>query len=103
MPEREIMTQTMNVTDARQQFSQLLNQVFKGKTRVLLERSGIPVAGIVSARDLELLQEMEAKREKDFSILDEIGAAFKDVSDDELEREVQRAIAAARQQASPSA
>ena len=96
MREREPMTQTMKASEARQQFSQLLNQVFRRETRVIVEKSGIPVAAIISAQDLERFSRSEAEREQQFKILDEIGEAFKDVPDEELEREVARAVAEAR-------
>ena len=96
MREREPMTQTMKASEARQQFSQLLNQVFRRETRVIVEKSGIPVAAIISAQDLERFSRLEAEREQQFKILDEIGEAFKDVPDEELEREVARAVAEAR-------
>jgi prevent-host-death family protein len=92
VPEREPTTQTVNVTEARQNFSQLLNQVFRRQTRVIVEKSGIPVAAIISADDLEALSRFEAERERDFAIIDETRAAFQDVPDEELEREVARAV-----------
>lgn len=98
MREREPITQTMKASEARQHFSQLLNRVFRRETRVVVEKSGVPVAAIISAQDLEELNRFEAQREKDFAIIDEIRAAFKDVSDEELEREVARAVAEARRQ-----
>lgn len=99
MREREPMTtKTMKATEARQQFSQLLNQVFRRETRVLVEKSGIPVAAIISASDLERLNRLEEERERDFAVLGEIGQAFKDVPPRELEAEVGRALAAARRQ-----
>ena len=91
-----IMTKTMKLTDARQHFSEVLNQVFRGKTRVLVEKSGIPVAGIVSASDLERLSRFEEQRARDFAILDEIGEAFKDQTPEQIEQEVAKAVAAAR-------
>lgn len=96
MREREPMTQTMKASEARQQFSQLLNKVFRQETRVIVEKSGIPVAGIISARDLERLAQFELEREKDFAVIDEIRAAFTDVPEEEIEREVSKAVAAAR-------
>ena len=36
MREREPMTQTMKSSDARQQWSQLLNKVFRKETRVIV-------------------------------------------------------------------
>jgi prevent-host-death family protein len=98
MHEREPLTQTMKASDARQNFSQVLNRVFKGETRVVVEKSGIPVAAIVSADDLETLNRAEEQRKRDFAILDEIGVAFKDVPPEEIEGEVAKAVAAVRRE-----
>jgi prevent-host-death family protein len=98
VPEREITTQTMKLTDARQNFSQVLNKVFRGKTRVLVEKSGIPVAGIVSARDLERLNQLDEQRQADFAVLDEIAEVFRGVPAEEIDREVSLALAAARKE-----
>lgn len=100
MAERQpIMTQTMTLSEARQHFSQVLTQVYRGETRVLVEKSGIPVAGIISVRDLERLTELERQHQERFKILDEIGAAFRDTSPEEIEREVSQALAEVRAEA----
>jgi prevent-host-death family protein len=96
MTKREPATQTINATEARAQWSKLLNDVFRRNTRVIIEKSGIPVAAIISARDLELWQRYQEERERSFRVLDETRAAFADVPDDELEREVERALAEVR-------
>ena len=98
MRAREPMTQTLKVSEARQNFSQVLNQVFRGEKRVLVEKSGIPVAAIISAEDLERLSQLEAEWNRDFAVIDEIREAFRDVPDDELEREAAKAVARARAQ-----
>jgi prevent-host-death family protein len=89
-------TQTMNATDVRQHWSQTLNQVARRQTRVLVEKAGIPVAAIVSADDLERLRRYDAERAADFAVIDRLRAAFQDVPDEELEREVTKAVAEAR-------
>lgn len=86
----------VKVTDARQQFSELLNSVYKDQRRVMIEKSGIPVAALISVRDLERLNQLESERNARFSALIETGDAFRDVPVDELEREVARAVARAR-------
>lgn len=78
MAERGPATKTINVTEARQNFSQLLNDVYRAKTRVVVEKSGIPVAAIISARDLERFNRWEAQRGRDFAVIDEAREAFKD-------------------------
>lgn len=96
MPERKTKMQTVNVTDARQQFSGLINRVFKERARVMIEKQGIPVAALISTQDLERLDQLEAQRQRDFGALRETAEAFKDVPVDELERQVARAIASVR-------
>jgi prevent-host-death family protein len=96
MREREPMTQTMKASQARQAWSQILNKVFRRETRVIVEKSGIPVAAIISAQDLERLQQLEEQREQNFAAIEAVGAAFKDVPEEELEREVARAVREAR-------
>lgn len=96
MREREPMTQTMNATAVRQAWSKLLNQVFRRETRVIVEKSGIPVAAIISAEDLERLNRLEEERRRDLAILDESQAAFQDVPPEEVEREIAQAIAQVR-------
>ena len=58
-----MMTQTIPVSQARQRFGELINQVYKRQVRVIVEKSGIPVIALVSLSDLErwLHQELELK------------------------------------------
>jgi len=97
MPERTPAVETVSVSEARQNFSQLLNRVFRQEVRVVVEKSGIPVAAIISATDLKRFQRLERERAERFRALDETRDAFKDVPDEELEAEVAKAIAAARE------
>ncbi len=98
MSEREPMTQVMNATQLRKDFSQVLNQVHRQGTRIVVEKSGIPVAAVISAKDLERLRQFEQERSEDFAALHEIGRAFQDVPPEEIEQEVTRALGQARQQ-----
>ena len=98
MTEPEPSVQTLNLTEVRQQFSALVTRVFKKGTRVIVEKSGIPVVAIVSTRDLERLEQLEAERAERFKALDVARDAFKDVPDDVLEAEVAKAVVAARQE-----
>ncbi len=98
MRERRPMTQTINASDARQQWSELLNKVFRKETRVIVEKSGIPVAAIVSADDLERLNRYDQEWKERFKALEETWEAFKDVPAEEIEREVTKALDAVRQE-----
>ncbi len=92
------MTQVMKASEVRQQWAQLLNKVFRSKTRVIVEKSGIPVAAVISAQDLERFTKLEEQRERNFAILDEIGEKFKNVPAEEVEWEVGSALAQVRAQ-----
>lgn len=96
MRKQEPAIRTINASAARQQWSELLNKVFRRETRVVVEKSGIPVAAIIAADDLQRLMRLEAERAEDFKILEEIGTAFKEVAPEEMERAVDRAVAEAR-------
>lgn len=96
MGEIEATTVTMKASEARAQWSSLLNAVARRRTRVLVEKSGVPVAAIVSADDLERLARLDEERARDFAVIHEMRAAFADVSAEEIEREVAKAIAEVR-------
>ena len=86
----------MKASEVRAQWSQLLNKVFRDKTRVVVEKSGIPVAAVISAEDLQRFTQMEEQREKRFKALDKMRDAFKKVSPEEIDREVKKAISQVR-------
>lgn len=90
------MTQVIKASEARQQWSQLLNKVFRDQTRIIVEKSGIPVAAVISAEDLGRFIKLEEQREKDFTILDEIGEKFKNVPTQEIEQQVSKALTQVR-------
>ena len=96
MPGRKIKTQTTRTKDAKEQLSQLIGLVSRQEIRVVIEDNGAPAVAIISAQDLERLESYEAKREEDFAVIDQMREAFKDVPDEEIEREVARAIAEVR-------
>lgn len=90
-------TQRMKASEVRQDWSQLINKVFREEARIIVEKSGIPVAAIISIADLERLTRLEAERHERFKPLGDTWEAFSDVSPEEIEREVVQAIAAIRQ------
>jgi prevent-host-death family protein len=99
MREREEpMTQTMNASAVRDDWSEVLNRVFRKETRVVVEKSGIPVAGIVSADDLERLNQLDAQRREGLNILEASQAAFADEPPERVEAEITKAIAAVRRE-----
>jgi hypothetical protein len=70
--------------------------VSRSATRVIVQRDGIPLAAIISVEDFQELRRLEAERDQDFAVLDEIHEAFKGISTEELEREAERALSEIR-------
>jgi prevent-host-death family protein len=91
------MTQIMKATDVRSNWSKLINQVFRGETDVVVEKSGIPVAAIVSADDYQKLQKLKEQQRKDFALLKDIRAAFADQSEEQIEAGVSQSVRDARE------
>lgn len=86
----------MKASEARQQWSQLLKKVYREKARILVEKSDIPVAGIIPAEDLRLFSQWKAEQEQRFTVLDKIRNKFKDVPPAEIEEQVKKALAEVR-------
>lgn len=91
-----IPTESFKFTEARPQLSELLNRVFRREARMLIKKSGLPVAAIVSVEDLARLTRLDAERAADFQVFDEIGAAFTDQTPEQIERGTARAVAEER-------
>src|SRR5512135_34876 len=97
MSERAIpMQKTVKASEARQHLPQLLNTVYRGGVRVIVERSGIPVAGIVSPGDLEELSRLDQRRAEFAAVVDAMRASFVGVPEDEITAETSKAVAEVR-------
>ena len=76
MAEKTPPTETIAAAEARRHWSALVERVNRGEARVIVERSGIPVAAIVSPNDMKLFTFLLEKRERNFEVLDRIGDAL---------------------------
>ncbi len=90
------MTQTMKISDVKQGLNSLVNRVYRRETRILVEKSGIPVAAIVSARDLQRLEQLDRNWAEGERVLREFAAGFADQTPEDIERETAKAIAEVR-------
>jgi prevent-host-death family protein len=96
--QEEPTSRIVKATEARDRLPQLLNSVYRGEGRVVIERSGIPVAAIVSPRDLAALKRMDKQRAELAGVLADMRDAFKDVPQEEIEAETSKAVAEVRAQ-----
>lgn len=87
----------MKLTDARAHFSELVAEVHRDGTRVAITKAGIPVANIISPRDMERFKRLEADREKDFEVFDEFSRQLAAIPDEEFERELAKALKEVRE------
>jgi prevent-host-death family protein len=89
---------TVSFTEARSHLSNLVNKVAREEMRVVIEKHGVPVGALVSPRDLRDLERIAERRSQQIAAMRRIGAAFADVSDEELDREVSKALAEVREE-----
>ena len=92
------LTQTLNIAQTCRDLNQLVDDVCRGVTRVVVEKSGAPVAAIISPSDLERFNRYEEERGRDFAALRRIGEAFSEVDPAEIEREAVKAVREIRRQ-----
>lgn len=76
---RNVSAETVAVSEARQNFSSLLNSVFRSKNRVVIEKSGIPVAVLVSTEDFERLQRLDEEKARRFALVEEFRKPFEGI------------------------
>ena len=90
------MTQTLKASDVRLHWSQLLNKVFRDETEVIVEKSGIPVAAIVSTKDYKKLQQIKQQQKQDFALVKSIRTAFADQSPEQIQLGVDQSLTEVR-------
>jgi prevent-host-death family protein len=88
----------MKLTDTKQHLSEVVNRVAQGESRVVIEKSGLPVAAIISSDDYRRFVLMDEAREARFAAMGRFSDAFADVPLEELESQVDRAVAEVRAQ-----
>jgi prevent-host-death family protein len=96
MGRQEPAQQTMTISEIKRMLSSLVNAVSRGETRVIIERSGSPVAALVSLEDLERLVALDAQSAERWRVLEAMRAPFRGVPVEEIERETAKAIAEVR-------
>jgi len=97
MATASVPTEThMKLTDTKQHLSQVVNRVAQGEAHVIIENSGLAVAAIISAEEYRRFMRLEAEQNARFEAMGRISDAFADVPLDELDAEVERAVANVR-------
>jgi prevent-host-death family protein len=89
-------TQSMKISEVKNQLSSLVNEIYRHEKRILIEKAGIPVAALVSADDLARLEERDRRWEEGTRAMERMSLAFADVPVDELEARIGEIIAEGR-------
>jgi prevent-host-death family protein len=98
MRDQDPRTQTMKISDIKNQLFRLVNAVYRQETRVLVEKAGIPVAALVSAEDLKQLARLDAQRAERRRVIAAMREPFRGVPPEEIARETAAAVAEVREE-----
>ena len=85
--------EVMSASDVRQHFGEVVNRVARGEGRVIVEKHGAPAVGLVSMEDVRRLRNRDAEMEARRKLVESFREPFKDVPDDELQAEIDKAFA----------
>jgi prevent-host-death family protein len=83
------MTIVIGAREARQRFADLLGRVGYGGEVAIVERSGKPMVALIP---VEVYERLVAEREARFQILDRIRSKLPEISEKEVEKDVNQAI-----------
>lgn len=96
MTDRKPATRTLQLSEVGDQLPPMADEVAKGEIRVIVERSGSPIAALVSADDFLRWSQWDEQRRARLEVIDRMRAAFADVPTEEIEQEVEKALAEVR-------
>jgi PHD/YefM family antitoxin component YafN of YafNO toxin-antitoxin module len=91
--------QTLSPAELRSDLDTVLARVAQNDSFVVVERDGRPVAAIVQAQELERLRRLDDEWRRPFAVIDQMRAAFADLSEEDIERDVADVIARTRAEA----
>ena len=84
-----IKTKTIPALEARTQLGEIMKEVQSGRVRVLVEKAGIPIVGIISADEF---QRLIAERDARFEVVDRLRRRLPSVSDKEVQADVRTVL-----------
>ena len=91
------MEKTIGAYEARRRFGQLIEEAFYRRDHFIVERSGRPMAVIVPIEDYQKWQRLAKARI--FGMLEQVWERNADIPPEELERDVEEALANLRRDA----
>ncbi len=83
--------ETMKASEVRNNWSQVIKNVFTTNSLVILEKSCLTVGAIVGPQDLQILRAHREKIARRKKLLEGMWQKFEDVPEGEIEREIEKA------------
>lgn len=84
--------QVMKISEVKSRLNSLVNEIYRGETRLVIEKSGIPVAAIVPIADLRRLDRLDDLDNEARDVLEAMRRPFRDVPPEEIERHTERIL-----------
>ena len=88
-----IKTKTIPALEVRTQLGRIMKDVRGGRVRVLVEKSGVPMVGIISAEEF---QRVVTEREARFAVVDRIRRRVPSVPDAEIQQDIRAGLKTTR-------
>jgi len=92
------MPRRMSAREARDKFADLVGSVHYGGEEIIVERSGRPVAAVIPVTTYERLV---AERRARFEVLDRIRSRVPELSPEQIETDVTKAVTRVRRKGAP--
>jgi prevent-host-death family protein len=92
------MPKRVSAREARDKFADLVGSVHYGGEEIIVERSGRPVVAVISVTTYERLV---AERRARFEVLDRIRSRLPELSPEEIEADVTKAVTRVRRKSAP--
>ena len=92
MTERDRKNEILEADAIPERWNEIVDQLDRRGGRIVVKRDGKVVAAVISALDLERLQQVDRQRAELRKVVDEIRARNADMDPDEVERDIAEAI-----------
>lgn len=86
----------LTASDVRQRWSEVVNDVARNHARVIVEKSGVPVVGVVSSQDVAWLQERDRRLAELRATMDEMREALRVLPPVDFDRALEQAVKESR-------